>query len=272
MTTEEGLNPEANAEPEDNQDTPTAEQQMETLQAQIKEAQEKAEKAERRAQGLEGSLKEKDKLLKSGVSRDDLTGLRDDFNRQFEILSTAVAMGKNYSDAEDVSEESRKSISDMLKKAQTDAEESRKAKEAQSHQSQIKEAEGEYQQQANTILQSVVEAGFQKGDETYDDIYDTLEDGWRSLSQASLRRAQRQVSKLTPKKKEGSEDVEARIRADERKKVLTEQGMLDAETGQPASALGIEADFLKRMADPNHVATKAELEKIDKYFEKKHGG
>jgi len=202
--------------------TPTAEQQLETLQAQIKAETEAREKAERSIQGLRGSLEEKDRELKKRAAID---ARLDGFEETQRILAAMV--NERISSGEIGDEEK----SDYLKQF----DEITKRQKAEREQSQLRSQQEEYGVKARTLHARAVKA-YGDNDAAILRVERLLDTG--SITEAEEKVTQAEV-KLAPK---GEEIVET----EEEKKVkwikegerlaMERTGQLVSETGGPSGA------------------------------------
>lgn len=194
------------------QPQPTPEEQMASLRAELKAEQETRAKAESRAQGLEGSLKEKDRIIKGQV---DTTSRLDTLEDMIKIL----AITKGVQDDElRVDETQRpdinKAFADISKK-----------REEQTRLSEEKRTRDEYNQRANAI--------YAQGKEKFKDDEESLDRLEFFLERGKLERAEALLAKEVKVEKP---DLEKEKKEKEKEK-LAEEGELKSEMGSPAGAV-----------------------------------
>jgi len=203
------------------------EEQLTELRSQLETKDADLTKALSRMQGLEGSLKEKDRLLAEQV---DIRSELDTVKGMVKIMATE-GYGMQEQNLE-APPEKKASIDKMF----ADMEVSSK----QRHEADKKTRE---QEEFNTKADTI----YSKAKEVFKNDKDMLERVETQLLLGKFDRAEELISEAKPKeeKKETEEEIEARLR----KKWEIETGQRDAETGQPkTSSGGLTQEIIEKMS------------------------
>ena len=206
-------------EPEPVVTEPTPEQQMETLQTQIKELSERAEKAEKSSQGLRGSLKEKDdKIREQASSQSRMDGLEE----RMEIIATLLDKRLTSGGLDDEEKVDLRKEFATLKERQ--AQEREREKVTLQQQEDFRHR--------NELWEKAQEFGTYQDNDAVAEIYDALADG-------KVYKAERIIKKLegaNPKGDKVESDEETRQKWIEEGKRLgmEEKGLLKSDVGGPA--------------------------------------
>lgn len=224
----EGENTAANENIEGSGDEPTTEQKLESLQTELKAEKDAREKAEKRTQGLEGSLKQKDTLLKGQATKADIEGI----NRQIEVMATAIAMGRTPESMEGVTEDTQKAVIKQIQEARKESEEAQKR-------ASIDASNQKYAEEALVIWEET-KGEIPETDRDAVEIYRLLKSGDKDTAEKMLNSIK--ANKKDPKetdKKETEEEIEERLK----KKVLKELGLNKNEPINPSG--GAKRKFTK---------------------------
>lgn len=227
------------AEAPESEATPTAEQQLEALQAQLKEEQEARSKAESSIQGLKGSLQEKDKKLQE---MGNLTSRMDGFEDSIQILAGLVSRGEISSEE---SQDYKKEFEQLKEKRQKQAKE-----EA------LKAQQEEYNQKATAIYERAKGRVANKKDLKLVEML---------LSTGDLNGAEEMVSEAEggEKKVEDNEKATMQARIDKLEKIIS--GKLDAETGLPSGSGEVlfTREQIRNMSDEEYREKKPLIDKAE---------
>lgn len=205
---------------------PTAEQQMETLKAQLEEARQIAEQAKKSEQGLRGSLTEKDRKIKEQA---DLNSRLDGFEETQKILA---AMLNERVSSEGVDEGTK---ADYLKQYDEILSKQKTARE----QAQLQTKYAEYNQKADAI--------YQRAEKVFADDEDSLFQVKTFLLNQSPDLAERKVLKAETKKPEEAKLKE--VDETEKKRLEMEKsGELISDNGSPSGIGNSDEEFIKQYA------------------------
>jgi len=219
----EGKKDTANENIGGSEDEPTAEQKLETAQAELKAERDAREKAEKRTQGLEGSIRQKDLQLKGQATKADIATI----NRQMEVLATAVAMGRNPDSMDDVSEDTRNAVVEQIKAV-------RKESEDAQQRANIDASNQKYAEDALAIWLETKEI-IPETDRDAVEIYRLLKGGDKDTAGKMLN------SIKANKKPEGTDKTETEEELKDRltKEILKERGLLKNEAITPSGGVRV---------------------------------
>lgn len=218
-------------------DTPTTEQQMETLQAELRTKGEELTKSEGSVQGLRGSLQEKDRLLgEQAAIRSEVTDLKD----MIRTLASAQVRGESISgeNLDDIPEHQRidaKKVFDELEAKQ----------EKRRQEGKIVAQKDEYNRQADAIY-ARAEAAFADDIDTLHSIRNLLRSGDSDLAEKKVAKAEKPTD-TKGDKMESEEDKFQKRLDEEKRKWMEEHGMLESETGGPSASSGSKEDATAKL-------------------------
>ena len=197
-------------------EAPTAEEQIATLKTQLEAEQAEKTKLSSRMQGLEGSLKEKDKQLK------DKTDIRSEFDTLKNMVKVMATQGIGVDeDSLNVSDPSKKANIDKLFSDMEDK--------------QIKQTEENNQREAQREYAVQAQATFKDASEVFKDDIVAVAEIETLLDRGDIKLAQAKVAKAKGKPKEVKVvETEAEMETRIRKKIETEQNLRSSVTGKPA--------------------------------------
>ena len=207
-------------EPEVEQPQPTADEQLVTAQATIKDLEDKFHKSEESIKGLRGSLKEKDRKIdnfSSGQSA-EMTAV----NERIELLATAIAMGRTEETAGETTPDARKEVLGQLKQM---GEADKQRRQADT----VRANEDAYISKAQDILANAEEAGLKPGSVLYEQIYSDLKSRNDTLATARL-----------------NEHIANKPKVDDEQEKLKKANVLKVDTGSPSAANMNDAAFTER--------------------------
>lgn len=224
---------------------PTAEETLASLKQELEAKNAEVQKALSRMQGLEGSLKEKDRLLNSQKSQVELVSRIDGIEDAMQILAGMLSKG-------DMSPEDAHSYKQEfanLKKQREEA--SRQAEEARK-QAETRARQEEYATQAQAVY-AEAQILFKDNPEELERIEDALDLGKIERAKAKVARA-----KGTPKKVETPAEIEERVR----KESKIESGELDAIGGKSTGGGGFTWEQVKKMSPAEYKKNQDEIDKL----------
>ena len=179
---------------------PTTEQQMETLQTQLKDVTVRAEKAESSVQGLRGSLTEKDTKIREQAN---LQAEIEDMKAMIKLTAFAQSQGVGLSE-DDLGDTSKAEQPDV-KKVWADLEQKREVAKEQDRQ-RVKA--DEYNRQALEVWDETLATGIEEHDDKAQLIYSKLQGG--DLNGARLKL--KSIEKSKDSKKETEEEIYERVK------------------------------------------------------------
>jgi len=245
METKEGTIIPANDITPEAEGTPTTEQQMTTLQSQLKELSARAEKAERSEQGLRGSLQEKDRKLKETAEiKDEVQELKD----MIKILATQrVGMDEDDLHVTPDKKSSAEAIWNDL-----EAKREKKRQDAT-----LKAQQDDYSSQAIAIHNEAIELFGDDVDKLFK-IRQYLDAGYKDLAEGMVTKAR----KKEPEVKETAEELKKKYLEEGRRLALEESGALSTSTTLPSGLTESDSVFLKKFASGD---LPVKQENVDRY-------
>ena len=241
------------------EEAPTAEQQLETLQTQLKETATRAEKAERSEQGLRGSLQEKDTQLKRQAGSDSRF---EALNERIEFLATAIALGKSEEGMTGVSDETLQNVKSELKRM-------RESEEAKRKETQEQTQMEEFYQKGSTI--------YSEAEEVYGDDVDALHNirnliraGDHDLAEKKVAKAKGKPTDTKGDKMESEEDLKQRWIEEGKRLAKEESGELKTDNNSPSGAGGsLTIAQLEKMSPEEKRVRRDEIAKLPLIEEQK---
>jgi len=216
--------------------TPTPEQQMSTLQAELKAKESEVQKANASIQGLRGSLQEKDKLIKEQTSlRDEISSLRE----SQKILAAMLAEKDGLTD--EVNPEKKSSL--LKKFDEIEVKQKQKEEEAKRKESQDKliETVSSYQKKVEAL-------GLKEGDDAYDEIRELVVKGLYKTADIRIKKIEKEKSVVDAKPNEELETLKKQLAERDAELKKFKGGGLESETGKPAGQTknfaDIERDYI----------------------------
>ena len=234
---------------EEQSETPTNEDQLKTLQAELEQAKKLAEEKDKGLRTAHQTLTQKDREIKN---LSDFNQKIDGIENKIKILAAATATGMRVDENEldSMSPQAQKSL--LSEFDRLDAETKAKAEQAR------KEAEeSEYRTKADSLWQEAQSLSFDE------DTLDKIED---ALTWGKLERAERLISrkKETPKETKVEESVEEkaeRLAQEKFNKLLEEKGLLETDTAISSGRTATEEDIIARAASGDASVSREELRK-----------
>lgn len=222
------------------QPQPTTEEQLATLKTQLEAETTEKTKALGRMQGLEGSLKEKDRKL--GEQANIETRFRG-----MEDMIKVLATQKIGIEEEDltITPEKRPNIEKVF--ADLEAKQDKRLKDAT-----IRAQQDAYNTEANVVWVEAQEK-FKDDPESLEKIEDYLEKG-------KIDRAREKLAKVKEKPVETEADMKARLI----KEIQADEGSRGTEVIQPAGGNSSDGDFVKDFASGKLPVTQANKERYEK--------
>ena len=229
MTLEKGNEAEI-PEPQEIQ-TPTADEQLETLKSQVQALTSEKERLEGGYKGLQRTLEERNKESRKQADLENrITGLQD----TIELLATAVSAR---GEIEQLEPDARQDVLAQLRKQRSEQEAKRKTEESQI-------AQREYAQKADAI--------FNRAKAIFGNDGDDIERVEELLIGGRLDRAEARVLKGEQGKEKPLETEEQRVDklANEKfQKLLKDKGLLEEHSGYPTASGGTPQEVMSLYID-----------------------
>ena len=199
------------------EESPTTEQQLETLQAELKAQTVRADTAEGSVQGLRGSLKEKESKLREQASSNTRM---DGFEQRMEILALAMDKGLSASDVDGEKLNLKQEFADLTKRQEdTRVQDTARLQQEES----AREAEG--------FWTRAKEFGTYDDNDDVAEIYDALVEGKNYKAERIIKKLEK-----TAKPERGGDEKQKWI--EEGKRLAAEEkGDLSSDTGGPSGSL-----------------------------------
>ena len=215
------------------EDTPTPEQQLETLQTTNKELAERVAKAESSVQGLRGSLTEKDRKLSEQAG---IVGLRQEMADMRDSNKLLAAMLAERDVTENIDDLSPKDKQGYLKKFE-DLEQKQEAKRKAD---EVETQRKVYNQRADELF-TRAKSAFKDDDESLEKVEDLLYAGRFERAEAKVAKAE----STSESKKETDEEIYERVN----QKKLKDADLLKTDRGTPSGGSLDDAAFKKGIGD-----------------------
>jgi DNA repair exonuclease SbcCD ATPase subunit len=228
--------------------TPTPEQQLSTLQAEVKAKDDEIKKVNASIQGLRGSLQEKDKLIKEQTSlREEISTLRE----SQKILAAMLAEKDGITD-----EANPERKSEYLKKYnEIEEKQKKKAEEAKRKEAYEKQVEV-----VTSYQKKVEELGLKEGDDDYDEIKELVTKGFYKMADNKIKKLDKEKTVTNAKPNEELETLKKQIAEKDAELKKFKGGGLESETGKPS---GVANAIYSRTEIANMSISDYEAKKVD---------
>jgi len=198
-------------------------------QEQLNDLKGQLDRLERSNEGLRGSLKEKDRLLKSRQTTPD-----DDLGF-YEKMIQGLKSKPEYTDSPDPA------ITVLEAELAS-------RKQRQEQQKLYQQMDAYATDQRDKIENKIREAGLDPSDERFEDAWEWFDMTYNSDGKFErvAKRVNRILKQVEPKEKEVDKSSDEKLKEKVRKEILMERGELEAETGQPKGSAKSFADIEER--------------------------
>ncbi len=223
--------------------TPTPEEQLKALQAQLDTTKAEKQKTEESYKGLQRTLnKSNEELRRQADLKAELADLREAQKLQAALM--AEYLGKPQ---ESLDDDTKNRKPDLLKVYQD-----------QVTNLEVKRKQADYNRQADEIWSKAKSLGLPEDDDNILDIEDYLRAGNLKRAQAKITKLEGAKKPVEPEKKEAEDERINRLVQERINKMIEEKGLLKTDTAVPSGRAASNTDVIRRYSEGDSSISEAD--------------